>query len=157
MIKAIVSDFSRVILLPKDNNFTDGLNALHKKLSDDGDYDFWSYFRLNQDLITFYKIIGKNLGVYIFTTGYVQEHPALQPELDGVFKGIFSSARLNLKKADIQSYLFVAKKIGLKPEEILYVDDKPANLAVAKEAGLEVVQYKSNEQVKADILKKIKL
>jgi hypothetical protein len=43
MIKAIVSDFSRVLLFPKDKNYQDSLNALHKQLS--------------QNLITMHLII----------------------------------------------------------------------------------------------------
>lgn len=156
MIKAFVSDFSRVLLSPKDDSYTEGLNALHKKLSAGGDYDFWSYFRLNQDLLAFYKTIGEHIDVYMFTTEYIQEHPALQSELSSVFKKVFSGARLGLKKVDAQSYRFIAKEVGLNPKEILYIDDKQANLDAAKEAGMVVVRYESNAQATKDLTDALK-
>ncbi len=156
MLKAFVSDFSRVLLSPKDDSYTEGLNALHKKLSVEGDYDFWSYFRLNQDLLSFYQTLGEHVDVYLFTSEYIQEHPALEPKLAGVFKKVFSGARLGLKKVEVQSYHFIAKEIGLKTEEILYMDDKQANLDAAKEAGVVVIRYQTNAQAKRDIAEALK-
>jgi len=104
MIKALVSDFSRVLLSPVDDNYTGGLNDLHKELSARGTYDFWAYFRVNQDLLTFFQTIGEQVDVYMFTTEYIQEHPDLQPKLAGIFKNIFSGAHLDLKKSDPHAY-----------------------------------------------------
>lgn len=151
MIKAFVSDFSRVLLSPKNESYTEGLNALHKKLSADGDYDFWSYFRLNHDLVTLYKTLGKIIDMYLFTTEYIQEHPALKPALEDVFKKVFSGTRLDLKKTDVQAYKTIANEIGLKPKEILYMDDNQVNLDAAKKAGMFVIRYESNEQAMEDI------
>ena len=156
MIKALVSDFSRVILSPADKNYAGGLNLLHKELSAKGDYDFCKFFQLNQDLLAFYKTIGGQINVFVFTSEYVQEHPALQPKMEGIFKGVFSAARLGLKKTKSETYKIIADKIDLKPEEILYIDDKQANLDAAKEAGLAVILYESNEQTKEDIQKAVK-
>lgn len=146
-----MSDFSRVLLSPTDDNYVGGLNDLHKELSSLGDYDFWKYFRLNQDLLTFFQILGKRIDVYVFTTEYIQEHPAIQPKMEGVFKKIFSGASLGLKKTDPQSYKTLTREIGIKPEEILYIDDKLANLEAAKNAGLMVIRYESNPQAIQDI------
>lgn len=156
MIKALVSDFSRVILSPADKNYAGGLNLLHKELSAKGDYDFWKFFQLNQDLLAYYKTIGEQINVFVFTSEYIQEHPALQPKMEGFFKGVFSAARLGIKKTDVETYKIIADKIDRKPEEILYIDDKQSNLDAAKEAGLVVILYKSNEQVKEEIQKAVK-
>ncbi|MDO8509825.1 MAG: HAD-IA family hydrolase, partial [bacterium] len=93
------------------------------------------------------------INVFVFTSEYIQEHPALQPKMEGIFKGVFSAARLGLKKTDVETYKIIANKIDLKPEEILYIDDKQANLDAAKEAGLAVIHYESNKQAEADIQK----
>jgi len=156
MIKAFISDFSRVLLSPKDDNYSRGLNSLHERLSADGNYDFWSYFRLNQDLLAFYKALGEKIDVYMFTTKYIQEHPPLAAKFEGVFKAIFSATRLNLKKNNFEAYKKIADKIRLKPEEILYMDDKQKNLDAAKEAGMIVIRYESNNQAIKDINKTLK-
>ncbi len=154
MIKALITDFSRVLLSPKNENYAEGLNALHKKLSADGDYDFWKHFRLNQDLLEFYKTLAEQIELYVFTTEYIQEHPALQPKMAGIFKAVFSAARLGLKKNDPKAYKAMAKKINLKPEEILYIDDKQSNGDAALSAGMAFILYQSNEQTIKDIYKK---
>jgi len=42
MINTILSDFSLVILFPKDKTYTGKLNDLHAKLTaEQGDYDFF--------------------------------------------------------------------------------------------------------------------
>lgn len=156
MFKVFISDFSRVLLFPKDDNYVEGLNALHKKLSAGGDYDFWQYFRLNQELIDFYKTLGGKIDMYLLTSEHIQEHPALQPVIKDVFKSVLSGVRLGLKKNDTQTYKVIADKIGFKTEEILYIDDQQTNLDAAKATGMTVILYRSNKQAIQDISKALK-
>ncbi len=150
MIKALVSDFSWVLLLAVDKNYTGSLNALHRELSVKGDYDFWQYFRLNKDLLAFYKMLQPRLKLYIFTTEYIQEHSALQPHLEGVFTTVFSGGRLGIQK-DTEGYAVIAQKVGVQPNEILYIDDNKSNISAAREAGMMAVYYESNDQTIKDI------
>ena len=54
MIKAILSDFARVILFPKDENYKSRLDILEKKLKRNlGNYNVFDYFRLNQEILVF--------------------------------------------------------------------------------------------------------
>lgn len=146
MIKALVTDFSRVLIFPADDAYVGGLNALQKELTAKGSYMFWDYFRLNQDLFTFYKELRAQIGVYMFMSEHIQEHPALRSHRDGVFQRVFSGARLGLKKTDIASYTEIARSIGLPPGQILYVDDSEANCGAARSAGMIVVRFESNSQ-----------
>jgi FMN phosphatase YigB (HAD superfamily) len=150
-ITAFVSDFSRVLLSPKDENYSDGLNTLHKKLSIQGDYDFWSYFQLNEKLLNFYRELSRKMKIYLFTTEHIQNHSSLQPYLDGVFTKIFSGADLGLEKTNIQSYEIIANMIGTSPNTILYIDDNQRNLDAANAAGMSVIKYISTEQAISSI------
>jgi len=153
MYKALVSDLSRTLLSAADENYTGKLNGLHEKLIEEqGDYDFWSYFRLHQDLLAFYKTLSEKIDVYIFTTKFIQEYPPLAEKLEPIFKDIFSARRLGLqKKLEPEAYKVVAEKIDLEPKEILYIDDKQANLDAAMEAGMTVIKFESEEQAIKDI------
>src|SRR3989338_6763761 len=91
MIKAIVSDFSRVVLLPLNHQYTGGLNALYRDLKRQEQLDFWKYFQLNRDLLEWYQTISERVDIYLFTAEYIQEDPAVQHELT-LFKEIFSAA-----------------------------------------------------------------
>lgn len=151
MIKVLLSDFAGVLLFPTDNNYFGTLNSLHNELSTRGDYNFGEYFKLNKDLLAYYKTLKDKINLYMFTSEHIQEHPAVASELADIFQTIFSGTHLNLIKSDPQSYQFIVQKIGLKPEEVLFIDDSPTNIEAAKKVGLATIQYKSNEQVKMDI------
>ncbi|MEK7122986.1 MAG: HAD-IA family hydrolase [Patescibacteria group bacterium] len=150
MIKAIVSDFSKVVLLPVNDQYTGGLNALYRDLKSQNQLDFWRYFLLNRDLLEWYTVLSERVDLYLFTAEYIQEDPAVSNEL-GIFKEIFSAARLNLKKDEPQAYATIADMIGVSPEQLLYVDDKQQNCDAAKQARLFVVRYESNEQIVRDV------
>ncbi len=147
MIKAIVSDFSRVILSSKDNNYDGKINGLHEKLLlKDANYNFWNYFVLNQELLEFYNRIKNELNIYIFTSRYVQQHPPLKEKLEGIFKDIFISTDLGVKKIDREAYLLIADKIGLDTSEVLLIDDRQINIDVAKEVGMATILFKTNKE-----------
>lgn len=151
MIKALITDFSRVLLSPVDKTYTGGLNPLHRELSARESYNFWEFFELNQELLEFYKTLSEKMDVYLFTSEYIQEHPAIYPTLEKTFKNIFSAARHELKKSEPETYKIVADMVRVSPEEILYIDDKQSNLDPAKIAGMSTILFESNEQVMEEI------
>ncbi|PIR04190.1 MAG: hypothetical protein COV59_03330 [Candidatus Magasanikbacteria bacterium CG11_big_fil_rev_8_21_14_0_20_39_34] len=153
MLKAILSDLSRTLLFPVDENYTGKLNALHESLKEDPNYDIHKYFFLNEELLSFYKSINKHIDIYMFTTKYIQEWPPLKEQMNGIFKDIFSGARLNLKKDDPEAYNRIAEKIGLEPSEILFIDDSEANTDAAKEAGLFTILFESKQKAIIDLKK----
>ena len=154
MIKAIISDFSYVLLMPVDTNYSGSLNARHEKLTTDSNYNLGEHFSFNKDLVSFYKSL--KVPVYIFTTRFIQEDAALKDELDNVFKDIFSAARLGIKK-DEAGFSAIAEKIGLKPNEIFYIDDIQENVNTAKKVGMDGMVFTSNEEVISKINEIIKL
>lgn len=144
-IKAIVSDFSKVILSCKDKKL-DKTNILHEELIKKGDYPFWEYFVLNQELLNFYEKIGKEFPIYIFTTRYIQEYPPCAKKLEPYFQKTFIADQLNLKKSTPESYLQIAKLLELLPEEILFIDDTEKNIQAAESANLKTIRHKNNAQ-----------
>lgn len=150
MITTVVSDFSRVLLFPKDEAYTGGLNALnHKLLEDFGEtYKFFDYFKINEELLEVYKNLREKFPVYIFTSDAVQNHPEVRTIIDPVISGIFSAKELNLKKTAPEAYTLIAQKIMQPIEQIVYVDDTIANLDAAKQAGMHVLHYENNVETK---------
>lgn len=144
MIQAIVSDFSRVLLFPADDSYHEGLNKLNRELLAQGPgYDFWHYFRLNQELLDFYESLG--LPLYIFTSDTIQDHPAVRGKLGG-FKRVMSAKDLGIRKADSDAYEVVAREAGRRPDELLFIDDQPAHVEAAAAAGYRTILYESNRQ-----------
>lgn len=147
MIKAILSDFSRVLLLPLDESYCGGLNALHKELLTSGDYDFWQHFKINDELLAIYQQYQKSIEVAILTEGHIQDYPPVKERIAGTFKHVFSAADLGLKKDDPQVYALAAAKLGITPDQIMYIDDRQKNIDAAKQVGMGVHQYIDNETI----------
>jgi len=51
------------------------------------------------------------------------------------------SHRLGMAKPDAAIYRHAAEGLGVKPEEILFVDDREENIAGARAAGMVAIQY----------------
>lgn len=153
MISTILSDFSWVIAFAKDVSYKDALNRLHFELTKEvGDYNFYDYFKFNEELLDFYSSLKGKYSLNILTTGVLQNHPQVRKKLEPIFNNIFSTYDNELEKTNPESYLFLAKKLGKKPSEILFIDDKEEFINAATEAGLNTIQYKNNQ----DLFKKIK-
>ena len=146
--QAILLYFSRVILFPRDENYHGSLNSLHRNQSaQDPSYSFLEHFRLNNELLDSLKAI-KNVPLYIFTSGYVQEAPVIQASLRAVFKGIYSAERLGVDKSDPSAYEKICQIIEFAPKDVLFIDDQQSNLEAAGKAELRTHHYSDNDELK---------
>ena len=58
-----------------------------------------------------------------------------------VFKEEFISSDLKMLKPDPEFYRYAIRKIGLEPQEILFIDDNKANVDGARALGIDARQY----------------
>lgn len=147
MIKALLFDFSRTLLFPKDKTYKGNLNALHRQLSQTPGYDFLANFELNEEMLTFLNNIKDKYRMYMYTSESIQDTPEIKDKVDSYFDKIYSAEQIMLQKTDPESYKKLAEMIGLPVQDILFIDDLPANIAAAKLAGMEVHQYIDNKGV----------
>lgn len=61
--------------------------------------------------------------------------------LDREVDVVVSSAEVGVAKPDEAVYWAACEALGLAPEEVLFVDDTPAHVAGARDAGLEAVRF----------------
>ena len=147
MIKAIIFDFSRVLIFPRDRSYHGSLNALHAQLSKDRGYQFLNHFELDQSLLNFLKQISRQYPLYVFTTGIIQDVPGVREQLQSIFERVYTVASVGHPKKEMQAYLTIAEELGYQPEELLMVDDTQENLAAASSAGFKTIHFESNEQL----------
>ncbi|HLD19576.1 MAG TPA: HAD-IA family hydrolase [Candidatus Nanoarchaeia archaeon] len=151
MITTLVFDFSRVILFPKDENYKGKLNPLHKRLSQAAGYNLLDHFELNEPILRYVQEFKGKYGLYIFTSGSIQNAPEIRPRLEEIFDGIYSSEELGVSKKDPNGYLHFAKTIGINPGEMIFIDDTSINVEAARRAGIESICYVSLDQLKTDL------
>ncbi len=153
MIKALLFDFSRTLLFPKDRSYKEGLNSLHKKLSENSDYKLFDHFELNTEVTNYLEKIKSKVLIYMFTSEYIQETPDLKPIISNIFVKIISAKNMNLDKKNPSSYEIICKELKIKPEEIVFIDDSTENIKAAKTVGLKTIRYTDNETLFNDLQK----
>ncbi len=84
----------------------------------------------------------KGLPIYIYSSGSVKAQKLLfghtqYGDINHLFSGYFDTKIGN--KKDPESYRKIAKEIGLKPEEILFLSDNPEEILASAEAGMRVI------------------
>ncbi len=143
----LLFDFSRVILFPKEDNYSGSLNELYKVHKDELNFNFFSYFKLNDELISYLNSIKATTNLYMFTSDVIQDAPELQPTVISLFKEVFSASKMATSKTVPESYKMIAESLRLQIGEIVYIDDSEANIKTASSAGLHTIQYVSNENL----------
>jgi putative hydrolase of the HAD superfamily len=61
------------------------------------------------------------------------------------------SCELNIAKPDPAIYLHTCDKLGVKPEEALFLDDKPENIAAAESVGIEAIQFSTVDALREEL------
>ena len=62
-------------------------------------------------------------------------------DLAGLFDVVVISDQVGLRKPEPPVYELTAAKLGLRPEDCVFVDDTPANLATARQLGMATVHF----------------
>lgn len=148
MIKAIISDFSLVLLFVKDKTYHGTLNGLHKELLEKiGSYSFFDYFELNRELLEFYRSQKSKLSVNIYTTGTIQNVPEVREMLEPVFDNIFSARDFNAEKSEPEGYKKIIKLLKIYADEAIFIDDQEENLIAASKLGIHTLRYRTNKEL----------
>lgn len=73
------------------------------------------------------------------------------PEQLAIFDAVIVSAEVKVMKPDPAIYLLTAKKLGVKPEECIFIDDSPVFCQAAEAVGMQTICYKNFDKFKLDI------
>ena len=95
--------------------------------------------------------VRKHTPLHAFTnTNATHEHfwRTRYPELD-VFQHIFVSSRIGRRKPNVDAYHYVTDRVGVRPEEVLFLDDNTDNIEGATAAGLDARLVSSEAEVAA--------
>jgi len=157
MIKAIISDFSKVLLFPKDKSYQGKLNALYRQLSQTPGYNIFQHFELNTELLNLYSTLKDQFALYMFTSDVIQDAPEVQLYIQSVFTKIFSASKININKKDVAAYKKILAELNLSGDEVVYIDDTSEYIQAATQAGLHTIQYINNEDLREKLSLKIQL
>jgi putative hydrolase of the HAD superfamily len=66
--------------------------------------------------------------------------------IEQCFDEVIVSADVGLTKPDPEIYKLAAERLGVKPEEVVFIDDSPWLIAGARETGMKTVLYQNLDQ-----------
>ena len=68
-----------------------------------------------------------------------------------IFKPVFLSYKIGLKKPSPKIFLHALKKLKLKPNECIFIDDKESYLKGARAVGIKTILFKSFSQLEVKL------
>lgn len=101
--------------------------------------DFEGWLQPDEEMIAYARELARTYRVGLLSNipeGLVQE-VLRQHEWLGEFASVALSCRIGVEKPQRQAYTKALEMLGARAEETLFVDDNPANIAAAREAGLD--------------------
>jgi putative hydrolase of the HAD superfamily len=78
----------------------------------------------------------------------LKDHPALSG-----FDHLIFSARIGVAKPDPAAFDTAVEQLSRRPEEVLFIDDRPANVQAASDAGLRAVLFTSAAELRSELLR----
>ncbi len=70
-----------------------------------------------------------------------------------LFHSTLYSFEVGLRKPEKRIYELLLKKLGLKPEECIFIDDKLKNLVAAEELDMKTIHFKNASQLENELRK----
>ena len=110
-------------------------------------------YSLSSKMVSFVKDL-KNKGI---KTAVLSNTTGFQAEVIRKFNGyngfdlVVLSNEEKLRKPDPEIYILTIKRLELKPEECIFVDDKEENLIPAENLGMKTVLAKNPNQIIEDV------
>ena len=71
------------------------------------------------------------------------------PMVDSWFDAIYQSHQIRHRKPEPESYLWVLREQNCNPDDALFIDDMPENIAGAKNLGMQAHLFESTIQLRA--------
>jgi putative hydrolase of the HAD superfamily len=79
-------------------------------------------------------------------------HKRINPEsLDQCFDQVIVSAEIGLVKPDPEIYRLAANKLGVSPDECIFIDDRKSFTDSAAKIGMSSIHYKGQESLKTSL------
>jgi epoxide hydrolase-like predicted phosphatase len=115
--------------------------------------DFWAGDQLDEALVRFLSELRPQYRTAILSNAWPNAREVFAGRL-GLHRAVDTmiiSAEERLAKPDERIYRLAAERLGVRPGEVVFVDDLPVNVDGARAAGMRGIQFLSREQAIADV------
>jgi putative hydrolase of the HAD superfamily len=99
---------------------------------------------LNKSMVSLLKKVSKKYTCACLTNNFKKKNFTFN-RIKNNFDYIFESSKIGLRKPEKEIYLYVQKKMKVKAQEILFIDDLGINLKPARELGFITYKFVNTE------------
>ena len=110
---------------------------------------YWSCDMFDEELFAFSMALRPRYQVALLSNAYWETRASLArrfPHFFNMFDVTIFSAEVGLVKPDARIYRLTLEKLGVKPEEAVFVDDFIENVEGAQAVGMKAIHFKSSQQ-----------
>lgn len=100
------------------------------------------------------RSLSARIPVYAFSNSNVMHQRFWQRKYAttlGLFRQVFVSCDLGLRKPEAAAYRYVTTRIGSEPENILFFDDTRENIDGAREIGMAAIQVRNFADIRTNV------
>ena len=117
--------------------------------------DIWKEYlgTLNVELADYFRSLRPKYQTAIISNSFVgaREKEAEHYQFDTICDFIVYSHEVGISKPDPRIFTIACEKLGLQPNEVIFVDDHEDVYAPAVEMGMHCFEFKNNAQIIAEI------
>lgn len=106
---------------------------------------------LDEEVYGYAKKLRKNYKVAILSNSELSFEEKYGERLKKVFSPIVYSHRVRMLKPELGIFKHALQKLGLQPEECIFVDDSRENSAPCQQLGIHFILFKDLNRLKKDL------
>jgi epoxide hydrolase-like predicted phosphatase len=118
-----------------------------------------SKYHLNNELINIIKDLkNRNYKIVLLSNNSIKlKEELIKDGIADLFDEIIISAEVGFQKPQPEFFEILFKKMKVRPEEVIFIDDTLKSLEGANQIGYIPILYKDNQSLKSDLLKILNL
>jgi epoxide hydrolase-like predicted phosphatase len=120
--------------------------------------NFWASDRLDEELIDFIHSLRPRYKTGLLSNAWDDARASLGARFPNFFDAFVVSvfsAEVKMAKPDERFYCWILDRLGVSPEEAVFVDDFVENVEGASALGMQAVLFKNSQQTRQAVLEKI--
>jgi HAD superfamily hydrolase (TIGR01509 family) len=131
------------------------MQQLGWKLEDLPEFErgFWGGDRVDVALVDYIRSLRKRYTTALLSNAWdgTRKNALSVYDFSDAFDLLIFSAEVGLRKPGREIFDLILHRLGVQPEEAVFVDDFPHNIAGAQAVGLHTVPFKSHAQAIQDL------
>ena len=115
--------------------------------------DFWGGDVLDQELVDYIRALRPDYKTSLISNAWDDLRQVLEYtwKIADVFDEIIISAEVGVAKPDPRIYQIALERLAVAPQQAVFVDDFPANIAGARAVGMHALHFKNSLQARKEL------